>query len=267
MTTRSLLAVFMTFWLALGAAAQTGIGIGDTRDDVLRRVGKPSSSARRGDREIYLFPGGARIEFADGKVVDVKGNVPLLATPAPEAAPAEKSAPPPTPEAEPTPEPTAAETPPTEATPTLTPTEQLNRELQKSFDPEAEEEEKHLTGLHYWLALVMSVAMHFGITLFALKMAFKYWEMDALWTGTLAIAGIDAAVFAVCEMLGPVTSELSQMPAVQGGIGTLVMIPVIQKFCFSKSLQNAVLTAFAVKLIVQLCHMFLFVVVINSLFG
>lgn len=263
MTTRSFLAVFITLCLTLAAAAQTGIGIGDTREDVLRRVGKPSSTARRGDREIVLFPGGGRIEFVDGKVVDVKGNVPMLATPTPET-PAAESSPPPAPVAQPPPEPAIAEPAAAGGAPKLTPTEQLSREMQASLDPETEKES--LTGLHYWLALVMSVAMHFGITLFALKMAFKYWEMDALWTGTLAIAGIDTVVFAVCELLGPVTSELSQMPAVQGGIGTLVMIPVIQKFCFSKSLQNAVLTAFAVKLIVQLCHMFLFVVVINSVF-
>ncbi len=44
------------------------------------------------------------------------------------------------------------------------------------------------------------------------------------------------------------------------------MVATIQKFCFSKRLQNAVVTAMSVKFIVQLCHMFLFVLLLNALF-
>ena len=57
------------------------------------------------------------------------------------------------------------------------------------------------------------------------------------------------------------------MDTLQSGIGTLIMIPAIQHFCFNKQLQNAVLTALAVKVIVQLCHIFLFVLLLNALFG
>ncbi len=119
----------------------------------------------------------------------------------------------------------------------------------------------------YWPKLLVDLALHFGITVLALKIAFKFWEMDAFWSGVLAIAGIDLGVFSALELLGPATSGLSTMGGVQSGIGALVMIFTIQKFCFNKRIQNAVITAMCVKLVVTLCHIFVFVLLLNALFG
>lgn len=57
--------------------------MGDQRDNVLRALPKPSSMAKRGDREIVSFANGSRIEFTHGKVTDIRGTLP-----APIAAPA-----------------------------------------------------------------------------------------------------------------------------------------------------------------------------------
>lgn len=146
--------------------------------------------------------------------------------------------------------------------------ERISREIEqmeatKESDAHASDEDDALN----FGELLVSLVLHFGITLLALRLAFKYWEMDALWPGVLAIAGIDLASYGVLELLGPLTSGLSQMDTLQSGIGTLIMIPAIQHFCFNKQLQNAVLTALAVKVIVQLCHIFLFVLLLNALFG
>jgi len=66
-----------------GFARAAEINLGDKRDDVVAKLPKPSAVAKRGDREIFLYPNGARIEFADGKVDDIRGQLPAaLATPA-----------------------------------------------------------------------------------------------------------------------------------------------------------------------------------------
>ena len=82
-----------------------------------------------------------------------------------------------------------------------------------------------------------------------------------------AIAGIDAALRLGLDLLGPATGGLSAITSIQSSIGALVMVGTLQKFCFNKRLQNAVVTAMSVKLIVYLCDLFLFVLLLNALFG
>ena len=55
------------------------IGVGDSRNEVIRQAGQPTSRAKRGDREILLYPHGGRVELIDGKVAEVKGPLPNLA--------------------------------------------------------------------------------------------------------------------------------------------------------------------------------------------
>src|SRR5688572_29072854 len=73
--------------LLVAAHCRGEIGIGDAGDDVLRQLGKPTSIARRGDHEIFLYPKGGRIEFVNGKVADVKGPLPPPLAPSPTPAP------------------------------------------------------------------------------------------------------------------------------------------------------------------------------------
>lgn len=262
--------------IPLGAAE---IGMGASRDEVLRLTGKPTSRAQRGDHEIFLFAGGGRIEFVAGKVVDVRGPLP--------SAPA---APPPEPSPQPEPQPAKkppATAPATPATPAgTTPAtalqipepndepgpvaamEAFGREVGK-MNPASDDATNAMPARRgfEWPGFAVSLLLHFGITLLALRIAFKIEEMDALWSGVFAIAGIDLAVYATLEALGPFTGGISSSAGIEGGIGALVMVFTIRKFCFSKRLQYAVATAFAVKLVVQLCHIFVFAILLNALFG
>lgn len=261
---------FLIASFVAGVCARGQIDVGSSREEVLRLFGNPNSSAQRGERELLLYPQGTRIEIIAGKVSDIRGPLPALVATPPPAAPATEPTPAPAAPPEATPADAPAPTPPAAPT-TPTPKEEspldrLAREIEKAekAEEEAKSAPEHVFNL---LALLVSFVLHFGITVFSLRLAFKYWEMDAFWTGTLAIAGIDLAVYAILELLGPVTYDISTSGAVQGGIGTLVMVPMIQRFCFNKRLQNAIVTALAVKVLVQLCHMFLFVILLNALFG
>ena len=78
-------------WLLFVTFARADIGVGDTRDEVLRQFGKPSSNAHRGDHEILLYPKGGRVELVGGKVVDVKGLFPTAPAASETPAPASKA--------------------------------------------------------------------------------------------------------------------------------------------------------------------------------
>ena len=97
---------------------------------------------------------------------------------------------------------------------------------------------------------VMLLALHFAITLLAVYFAFRIWNLDALTSGIILIAVIDTALHALFEALGPMTSGLSTMSAVENGIPGVVMIFTVHHFAFGKKIPEAVRVAAAVKVIV-----------------
>jgi hypothetical protein len=275
---RAVLALTASLLFSFVSAAE--VGVGDSRDGILSQYGKPTSIARRGDHEIFLYPKGGRIEFVNGKVVDVKGPLP---TPiAPSAAPAESasapgasaSAPaaPPSAATKSTPPPAAAPPPKIDSEDSYNPAVAAN-ELAKHVEkmdtawgaaPVHETKPSPLASLPSFLT---GLLLRFVFTILALKLAFKYWEMDAFWKGIFMIAGIDMAVHAIFELLGPATGGFTSMPVVENGIAGLVLIFTVNRFCFNKRIQNAVLTAGAVKLVVSLCYTFASVATLNMIYG
>ncbi len=192
--------------LLVAAICRGEIGIGDARDDVLRQLGKPTSIARRGDHEIFLYPKGGRIEFVDAKVVDVKGPLPSpIVSPTP-AAPVPAVVPPveqptPTPVLPPKPEPAKPPPPKKDSTPKISApkagavttgdynpaaaSEELAKHVEKMDTPwgEAPERSDSHSPLDSLPEFLTGLAMRFVFTVVALKLAFKYWEMDAFWSG------------------------------------------------------------------------------------
>jgi hypothetical protein len=273
---RVLLTVVIAIFSASFSWAE--IGIGDSRDEVLRQFGKPTSIAKRGQHEIFLYPKGGRIEFVGGKVADVKGPLPtpVAATPttpvsaAPANPPAEKTSPP-TPTA-PAKAPAPKAPSPTEPSDDYNPAVAAN-ELAKHVEkmdtpwgatPAPVETHSPLESIPSFLT---GLLLRFGFTILALKLAFKYWEMDAFWKGILAIAGIDLAVHALFILLGPVTGGFTTLGPVENGIPGLVLIYTVHRFCFNKRIQNAVLTAAAVKVVVTLCYVFAGLAALNMIYG
>jgi hypothetical protein len=114
---------------------------------------------------------------------------------------------------------------------------------------------------------ITGLLLRFTFTVFALKVAFQYWEMDAFWSGIFWISGIDLILHAIFELLGPASGGFTTLVAVENGIPGLVMIYTIYRFCFNKRIQNAVLTAAAVKFVVTMCYMFAGLAMLNLVFG
>jgi hypothetical protein len=257
---------------ALLAPAAPAVEIGATRAQVLAEIGPPSSSAKRGDREILLYPRGARIELEQGLVVDLRGTLPdplpppePKKSPAPAAAVAEKKPAPPAATAA-----VARPAPPQPREPSPADFANALGDKIEKMDTAwgtAPPKPKPQSLLDHLPALLAGLVLRFGLTLLALQLAFKFWEMDALWTGKLAIAGIDLALHAVLELLGPVTGGLTTMSAVENGIPGLALIFTIRHFCINNRLQNALLTAAMVKTVTTMLYIFGAVFVLRAMFG
>lgn len=289
MSTRGHLALLV--FLTLACLGRAEIILGTSRDEVVQQLGKPTSAARRGEHEILLYPKGLRIEFRDGKVVTVSGALPAP-PPSNASGPAKAPAKPASTKEEPTPPPnvpapavaapaavapvnaTAATTAPAAA---LTPppasgrnaTDELAKRVEKMNTPwgEAPPAEEVHSPLDEIQPFLSGLALRFCFMITALKLAFRFWEMDAFWRGIFAIAGIDVALHAVFELLGPVTGGFTSMGAIANGVPGLALIYTINRFCFNKRLQNAVMTAAAVKLAVTLCYVFAGVATLNAIYG
>ena len=274
---------FCSMLVAIVSGAE--IGIGDAREEVLRQLGKPTSIARRGDHEILLYPKGGRVELVNGKVADVKGPLPVPALPTVALAPPPASTTPTTDPATTTTTPVSpplVNEPPTVTssgpTPSAIPSADYNpavaaNELAKHVEkmdtawgmaPPKVDDHSPFDSVPEFLT---GLLLRFGFTVVALKLAFKYWEMDAFWKGVFIIAGIDLALHASFELLGQATNGLTTMVAVENGIPGLVMIYTIHRFCFNKRIQNAVVTAAAVKLVVTLFYIFAGVATLNVIYG
>lgn len=268
-------------------AVRADIVAGTKRADVIAELGKPSSTASRGSREILQYPKGLRLELEGGVVVDIRGYVPQGVSPADIAAAAEP--PPPKPKAE-----TKSPAPATSKSSTGTavknappppPAPALPNE--EEFSPAAaanalgDEVDKMTTAWgggvtaplptpsqsQNWLEIVLKFVLRFLISVGLLRLAFKYWEMDAFWSGTFAIAAIDASVHAIMEALDPITEGFTTLGHVDGALAWFVMIFTVQRFCFNKRLQNAVFTAIFVKLLVTTCDIFVFMALVNAVLG
>jgi uncharacterized membrane-anchored protein len=68
------LALVLASSISLAAAAE--IGTGDPREEVMAKLAPPTSSTKRGNREILGYAGGGRVELIDGRVTSVSGRLP-----------------------------------------------------------------------------------------------------------------------------------------------------------------------------------------------
>ncbi len=274
----TILGIVACGFLAHTAAA---LSVGADREAVLAELGKPTSAAKLGNREILTYPNKIRIELIDGRVAKTEGIVvddspappsapSAVAVAEPESAPAPKTPPvaattaPATKARTPavsSPPPASKATPPKktmdededDAADAGNPVASLgdfleNDEKQREKQAVREKAEKERLAAMRIPMLLGELALHLIVTCLALKLAFKIWELDAFFTGYLAIAGIDFGLRLAMELAGPVTGGLSEWPSLQAGVSGLVLIFTIRRFCFNKDWFAAVRAAAIVKI-------------------
>lgn len=246
---------YLILWWCL-AGALSAADLGETTEQVVAQHGRPTSTAQLGDRLIWYYPKGARVELVNDRVVDFRGALPeVAALPAPAPAAGAAVAKPPTPA-----KPAAVAKP--VAPPRSAPKAGLLEPPpgMPGLPPEALAAMEPAPGsagytMAWVLVLLVGAVFHFGITIAALRVAYKIWDMDAFWSGTFAIAGIDVAFRLLCEGLSPVTSGMSASPYITNGVSWFIMIFTVRRFCINKSLDNSIYTAGSVKVVTFLLNL------------
>jgi hypothetical protein len=228
------------------------IMVGSKREDVIAELGKPTSAARRDTHEILIYPKGVRIELEGNAVADIKGYIPkgvtLSATvpaPASSVVPSAAAAKP------------APITPATTATPTsrpsalapvaASPSQHTRARGHSGEEPDGDRDSEPGLGIAVGIAAVM-LAAQFLLTFIALKIAFHYHQMDALWSGIFAITGIDVALQTLFAVFVYFQNGEVRLGVAGTGLPGLAMIWSIRHFCLDQRWSRAFATTSAVKI-------------------
>lgn len=229
--------------------ARADILVGSKRHEVIAELGKPTSAASRGAREILLYPGGVRIELQNDSVVDLEGYIPTVATKpdpkTPEASAATAIS-------------SDAASPVTASAPNDSPRppgvdpaeiDNLDDDAMSDASPDLREAIAVLVGM---------LLAQFLLTFIALKIAFHYHQMDALWSGIFAITGIDVALQAALATVFYFQSGDLHLGIAGTGLPGIVMVWTIRHFCLDQRWKRALGTTSAVKVAAVLLNIGVF---------
>ncbi|MBA4138601.1 MAG: hypothetical protein C0518_14950 [Opitutus sp.] len=266
----------MRSWLpaavfALLAGPVLAVYYGETKEELLKELGKPSSALTRGGREILIYPKGGRIELEGGKVVVVQG---LDVTEGPVSAPvatagepvvASPDAPKETETAE---EKAAREAAEQEEKDAATERAKFEAEMDKAIqDLESGPTEPEESPLHQWAEIATNVIVKALMMLAALKLTTKYWDLNIEWGGLAIAAGADTAVRAVLTVLGDVVLKLPSMFYLDEVVAAFVLVAVLRKVSHNKSLARAITITLTSKVFSIVVGSMVAVAVMQGLFG
>jgi len=263
-------ACILTGLFLLTASAASALNLGATRDQVIAELGKPTSTAARGDHEILLYPKGVRLDLEGGRVVSAKGI--SLADPAAVATTAE----PPTPVKPAEAGPAKASTLPqsTSISPVAEPDAsqdmaKVQARLEKSVEAVVDHQDQALrappkpsfNGVSFAVGVILKLLM----TVAALKLACKYWGCEVFWSGILTVAVVDALVRAGMTLLGIVVLGFPTLFYADEATAALVMVLVLKKVSINRSTAQAVQLTLTTKTFTIVVGSFLVTVILRLL--
>jgi hypothetical protein len=256
------------FLLAVEAA--WAVSLDETREQVIRELGKPNSTATRGGREILLYPKGVRLELESGRIVSAQGIT--LSEPASESAPAVK------------PEPVKTDTvaPATPITKNQSTTEKQTVEpeytqetakvqagVEKSLEALSERQEQAQHPLPREKFNIINFAVEliliFLMTVGALKLACKYWGAEVFWSGILTVGAVDAVVRGAMILAGKLLLGFPTLFYADEAVAGIVMVILLKKFSINQSTAQAVQLTLTSKTFTVVVGAFLITVILRSL--
>jgi len=215
-----------------------------TREQVIAELGKPTSVAKLGGREILSYPNGVRLELEGGKVVAAKG----LALSDSATARAEPAATPQT---------------PGNKTPAVTEKEKAKTTEEAEMEHEFEQGktkaqmdiEKTVEGIvsshekgqqpaappaFNFLGLAFELGVKFLLTVAALKLACKYWGAEVFWSGILIVAAADVAVRGAIGLFGSLVLGFPTVFYADEAAGAIVMVILLKKLSINHAIAQAI---------------------------
>ncbi|GAB5562483.1 MAG: hypothetical protein SynsKO_41300 [Synoicihabitans sp.] len=257
-----------------------GLRYGMTVDEVRTAAGAPTSSLDRGDRAIWIYPDGGRVDFQDGRVVEIKNM--LMASEAEvlaaEAAAEEAAR-------------LAAEAEQREADAAAAKLQEEQAALEAEWAAEQAEALEAMSdsieqfeaqygeggvpdmGLgpppasEFWIILGVQSLLGVLITMIVLKLAFKWADLHADWGQMFLPALVDMFAGTLIRAGAYAVWKTDQLFRIDDGVSFFALLVVLKFATHASSWQRAVTVAVAAKLANLVVWTLLSVVILQALFG
>lgn len=229
-----------------------------TREQVIAELGKPTSVAKLGQREILIYPKGVRLELEEGKVVAAKGiTLSDVATEIakPPAQPAAAVAPGKNPARA-----SVATEKDDEDEPPMTEKERKqweaeNAAAEKEF---AEGQAKMMKAVEDMansqeqgqqllppkefdvVAFIMELGVKFLLTVAALKLACKYWGAEVFWSAILTVSVVDVGVRGAMQIFGELVLGFPTLFYADELVAAIIMVLLLKKLSINHSIAQAI---------------------------
>lgn len=258
----------------VGFVMAAGLRYDMTEAEVRAAAGPPTSLLDRGDRAIWMYPDGGRVEFEQGRAISIQNM--LMATEAElieaQAAAAEA-------------EHLAVEEAELLAAEEVTAMEAemavADAAVMQAMSDSVEQLEAQYEGggmpvdlglgppepKEYWLTLAVQAVLGVLITMVVLKMAFKWADIHADWSQMFLPALVDMFAVVVIRAGGYVLLKTDQFFHIDDGVSFFALLITLKLTTHASSLQRAVTVAVAAKLASIVVWSLLSVVILQAMFG
>ena len=260
------------FWLVGSFFALVGaawpLSPDATRDQVIAELGKPSSVAKMGQREIMIYPKGVRLEFEGGRIVSAKGIILDESVAAPvEPATAEP--------AKPQPAPTASEKGKSAGAKISAKPDEQDEIGKGSIGVEnaiEQMEKKHEQGQHPaaakpfdFIGFTLGLVLKFLLTVSALKLSCKSWGAEVFWDTILTVCAVDVAVGGVMTLAGELLLGFPTLFNADDLVGGIVMLFLLKKLSVNHAISQAIQLTLTTKTFSIVVGSFLVTVILRML--
>lgn len=248
-----------------------------TREQVIAELGKPTSVAKLGRREIMIYPGGVRLELEEGKVVAAKGiiltdAVAEIAQPAKAATRAPAAAAPKKEKEEDDEPPLTEKERKQQAVENAAAEKEYSESQAKMMKTVEGMEADHERGQHpappkkfSVIGFILGMVLKFLLTVAALKLACKYWGAEVFWDVIFIVSGADALVSGGMNLMGELLLGFPTLFSADDLVGGIVMLFLLKKLSVNHAIGQAIQLTLTTKTFIIVVGSFLLTMVLRLL--
>ena len=269
----------LSFWL-VGLLGATGLTYQMTPDEVRAAAGPPTSLLERGDRAIWMYPDGGRVEFENGLAAEIVNM--LMATEA-EIIEAEAAVA----EAEQLAAEEVAQLEDEETELEQAAMAKLEAEMAAAYAESLEltsQSIEEMTAHHegggipdldlappppsqYWLGLAVQSVLGLLVTMVVLKLAFRWADVHADWGQMFLPALVNMLVGTLVRGIGYALLKTDHFYHIDDGLSFFALLITLKLTTHASTMQRAMSVAVAAKVASIIVWTLLSVVILQSLFG
>ncbi len=224
--------VFLGFFFLCAVLLRGDVVLGMKRPELLAELGKPTTSATRGPREILSFPHGVRIVLREGVVTEIEGYPPDPSLLEGNVEAAKVSA-------------------QNVATPTPKPTPKKDKPASAAVSVRSSPDAPWPPPVPNWrilAELAVELVAQYLLALVVIKITCQIQHIDALWSQVSAIAGIDLLLQTLFTVAIVWLTGNLRYGVAGAALPGFAMLWTIRRYCFDEHRNRSGTTAVVAKI-------------------